>query len=110
MLYLPTSFVPRFLALNSLPVLSNPALRIHFTACYDMASSKTAIVSVYDKTGVVDFCKALVAAGWTVISTGGTEKALREAEVKVTAVSDITAFPEILGGRVKTLHPAVRKT
>lgn len=74
-----------------------------------MASTKTAIVSVYDKTGIVDFCKALVAAGWTVISTGGTEKALREAEVKVTAVSDVTAFPEILGGRVKTLHPAVRK-
>lgn len=73
-----------------------------------MASSKTAIVSVYDKTNVVDFCKALAAAGWTIISTGGTEKALREAGVAVSAVSDVTAFPEILGGRVKTLHPAVR--
>lgn len=73
-----------------------------------MASAKTAIVSVYDKTGVVDFCKALSASGWTIISTGGTEKSLREAGVPVSAVSDITSFPEILGGRVKTLHPAVR--
>lgn len=73
-----------------------------------MADKKTAIVSVYDKTGVVDLCKALVGAGWTVLSTGGTEKALKEAGVAVTAVSDVTKFPEILGGRVKTLHPAVR--
>jgi phosphoribosylaminoimidazolecarboxamide formyltransferase/IMP cyclohydrolase len=73
-----------------------------------MSNSKTAIVSVYDKTGVVDFCKSLVAAGWVILSTGGTEKALKEAGVAVTAVSDVTKFPEILGGRVKTLHPSVR--
>jgi len=72
-----------------------------------MSEHKTAIVSVYDKTGVVEFCKHLAAAGWTIISTGGTEKALKEAGVAVKAVFDVTKFPEILGGRVKTLHPSV---
>ena len=73
-----------------------------------MSSQKTAIVSVYDKTGVVNLCQGLVASGWTILSTGGTEKALKDANVPVTAVSDVTKFPEILGGRVKTLHPNVR--
>ena len=73
-----------------------------------MTDHKTAIVSVFDKTGVVDFCKQLAVSGWTIISTGGTEKALKEAGVAVKAVSDVTQFPEILGGRVKTLHPSVR--
>lgn len=73
-----------------------------------MSDHKTAIVSVYDKTGVIDFCKQLATSGWTIVSTGGTEKALKEAGVPVQAVSDVTKFPEILGGRVKTLHPSVR--
>jgi phosphoribosylaminoimidazolecarboxamide formyltransferase/IMP cyclohydrolase len=72
-----------------------------------MSSQKTAIVSVYDKTGVVNLCQGLVASGWTILSTGGTEKALKDANVPVTAVSDVTKFPEILGGRVKTLHPNI---
>lgn len=73
-----------------------------------MSQKKTAIVSVYDKRGVVKFCEELVASGWSLLSTGGTEKALKDANVPVTAVSDATKFPEILGGRVKTLHPLVR--
>lgn len=73
-----------------------------------MEVNKTAIVSVYDKTGVVEFCKRLVDAGWTILSTGGTEKALSEAGISVIPVSNVTKFPEILEGRVKTLHPSVR--
>jgi len=67
----------------------------------------TALLSVSDKTGIVDFAKGLVALGWDLISTGGTATALRSAGVKVREVSDVTGFPEILEGRVKTLHPAV---
>jgi len=66
-----------------------------------------AIVSVSDKTGVADFAKALNKLGFEIFSTGGTKKALSEAGVAVTGVSDITGFPEILDGRVKTLHPMV---
>ena len=66
-----------------------------------------AIVSVSDKTGVTDFAKGLSQLGFEVFSTGGTKKALAEAEVPVKSVSEITGFPEILDGRVKTLHPAV---
>jgi phosphoribosylaminoimidazolecarboxamide formyltransferase/IMP cyclohydrolase len=64
-------------------------------------------VSVSDKTGLVPFAQALVARGYEVVSTGGTARALQTAGVKVTGVSDMTGFPEILDGRVKTLHPAV---
>lgn len=66
-----------------------------------------ALVSVSDKTGVVDFAKALVALGWEIIATGGTMKALREAGLNPTGISDVTGFPEICEGRVKTLHPKV---
>ncbi len=66
-----------------------------------------AIVSVSDKTGVTDFAKGLVKLGFEVFSTGGTKKALAEAKVPVKSVSEITGFPEILDGRVKTLHPMV---
>jgi len=68
---------------------------------------KRALVSVSDKTGVKEFAKGLVALGYEVVSTGGTAKVLQEAGVPVTYVSDITGFPEILEGRVKTLHPHV---
>lgn len=68
---------------------------------------KRALVSVSDKTGVKEFAKGLVALGYEVVSTGGTAKVLREAGIPVTNVSDITGFPEILQGRVKTLHPYV---
>ncbi len=66
-----------------------------------------AIVSVSDKTGVTDFAKSLSQLGFEVFSTGGTKKALSEAKVPVKSVSEITGFPEILDGRVKTLHPMV---
>jgi phosphoribosylaminoimidazolecarboxamide formyltransferase/IMP cyclohydrolase len=67
----------------------------------------TALLSVSDKTGLVDFAKGLIELGWNLISTGGTAKALREAGVKVRDVSDVTHYPEMLDGRVKTLHPAI---
>jgi phosphoribosylaminoimidazolecarboxamide formyltransferase/IMP cyclohydrolase len=66
-----------------------------------------AILSVYDKTGVVDFARGLEALGFELISTGGTESLLREAGIAVRGIQEITGFPEMLGGRVKTLHPAV---
>jgi phosphoribosylaminoimidazolecarboxamide formyltransferase/IMP cyclohydrolase len=66
-----------------------------------------ALISVSDKTGVVEFAQRLAGMEWEVVSTGGTAKALRTAGVNVRDVSEITGFPEILDGRVKTLHPAV---
>jgi len=66
-----------------------------------------AIISVSDKTGVREFAKGLVKLGYEIFSTGHTKKAIEEAGVKVKSVSDITGFPEILDGRVKTLHPMV---
>src|ERR1700749_1041923 len=68
---------------------------------------KRALLSVSDKTGLVEFARTLVAAGYELISTGGTSKALREAGLQVADISDITGFPEMLDGRVKTLHPKV---
>lgn len=69
--------------------------------------AKRALVSVSDKTGLTDFVKKLVAAGIEIISTGGTKKAIEAAGIPVKSVSEITGFPEILDGRVKTLHPAI---
>ncbi len=66
-----------------------------------------ALLSVYDKTGVVDFARGLEVLGFELFSTGGTESLLREAGVRVRGVQELTGFPEMLGGRVKTLHPAV---
>ncbi|HET9441397.1 MAG TPA: bifunctional phosphoribosylaminoimidazolecarboxamide formyltransferase/IMP cyclohydrolase [Longimicrobiales bacterium] len=66
-----------------------------------------AILSVSDKTGITDFGRALAELGWEIVSTGGTARALRDAGVRVLDVSEVTGHPEILGGRVKTLHPAV---
>ncbi|MFO7544644.1 MAG: bifunctional phosphoribosylaminoimidazolecarboxamide formyltransferase/IMP cyclohydrolase [Trueperaceae bacterium] len=66
-----------------------------------------ALVSVSDKRGVVAFARGLVSLGFEVVSTGGTLQALTDAGVAAVSVSDVTGFPEILGGRVKTLHPAV---
>jgi len=68
---------------------------------------KRALLSAADKTGIVDLARGLAAAGCEIVSTGGTAGALREARVPVTALENVTGFPEILGGRVKTLHPAV---
>ena len=66
-----------------------------------------AILSVSDKTGLVDFARGLIESGFEIFSTGGTRKTLAEAQVPVESISEITGFPEILGGRVKTLHPKV---
>jgi phosphoribosylaminoimidazolecarboxamide formyltransferase/IMP cyclohydrolase len=68
---------------------------------------RTALVSVSDKRGIVDFAKGLEELGIEIISTGGTKKELEENGVKVTGISEYTGSPEILGGRVKTLHPTV---
>ncbi|EOS55045.1 bifunctional purine biosynthesis protein purH [Paenibacillus barengoltzii G22] len=68
---------------------------------------KRALVSVSDKTGIVDFCRELSQLGVEIISTGGTKNLLAKEGVPVIGISDVTGFPEILDGRVKTLHPAV---
>lgn len=73
----------------------------------DLYPVKRALLSVSDKTGLVDFARRLHAQGIELISTGGTARALEEAGIPVAAVSEITQFPEILDGRVKTLHPAI---
>src|SRR5687768_17668903 len=66
-----------------------------------------ALLSVSDKTGLIPFASELAKRGWQLVSTGGTSKALAGAGLAVTGISDITGFPEIMDGRVKTLHPAV---
>ncbi|MDE5758528.1 MAG: bifunctional phosphoribosylaminoimidazolecarboxamide formyltransferase/IMP cyclohydrolase, partial [Allobaculum sp.] len=68
---------------------------------------KRALISVSDKTGLSEFSKGLQAAGYEIISTGGTRKALENDGVETISISDVTGFPEIMDGRVKTLHPRV---
>lgn len=68
---------------------------------------RRALISVSDKTGIVDFAKALSSRGVAILSTGGTAKLLAQNGVKVQEVSDYTGFPEMMDGRVKTLHPKV---
>jgi len=68
---------------------------------------KRALLSVSDKAGLIDFARALAAQGVELLSTGGTAKALRDAAIPVTEVADYTGFPEMLDGRVKTLHPKI---
>jgi phosphoribosylaminoimidazolecarboxamide formyltransferase/IMP cyclohydrolase len=72
-----------------------------------MAPSSIALISVSDKTGLVDFASSLVELGFRLLSTGGTARALDDAGLPVTEVSDHTGSPEIMGGRVKTLHPRI---
>ncbi|HEX2538182.1 MAG TPA: bifunctional phosphoribosylaminoimidazolecarboxamide formyltransferase/IMP cyclohydrolase, partial [Pseudolabrys sp.] len=66
-----------------------------------------ALLSVSDKTGLIEFATALAGFGIDLVSTGGTAKALKDAGLKVADVSDLTGFPEMMDGRVKTLHPKV---
>ena len=66
-----------------------------------------ALISVYDKTGIIDTAKSLSDLGWDIVSSGGTANALRDAGIAVTPVEEITQSPEMLGGRVKTLHPNI---
>jgi phosphoribosylaminoimidazolecarboxamide formyltransferase/IMP cyclohydrolase len=67
----------------------------------------TALLSVHNKTGLVEFAQSLASLGWTLLASGGTAKPLRDNHIPVTEVADYTKSPEILGGRVKTLHPAI---
>lgn len=67
----------------------------------------TAILSVYDKTGILEFAQGLIDLGWSLLASGGTAKLLREKSIPATEVADYTKSPEILAGRVKTLHPAI---
>ena len=69
--------------------------------------TKRALISVSDKNGILEFAKELVALGYEVLSTGGTKKLLQDNNVAVTAVDEVTKFPEILDGRVKTLNPMI---
>ncbi len=73
----------------------------------DLSPVRRALLSVSDKTGLIDLAKALEAAGVEILSTGGSARAIREAGVAVRDVADVTGFPEMMDGRVKTLHPAV---
>ena len=73
----------------------------------DVVPTTRALISVSDKTGIVDFCKFLASKNVHLLSTGGTAKALREAGLEVMDVSEYTASPECLDGRVKTLHPKI---
>jgi phosphoribosylaminoimidazolecarboxamide formyltransferase/IMP cyclohydrolase len=66
-----------------------------------------ALVSVFDKTGVLDLCKGLAEEGWDIVSTGGTARLLKEEGVAVLPIEEVTGFPECLDGRVKTLHPRI---
>lgn len=68
---------------------------------------KRALISVFEKNGILDLASFLNETGWEIISTGGTAKHLKENDIPVTDVSSVTGFPECLGGRVKTLHPAI---
>ncbi len=74
----------------------------------DLVQAHTALLSVSDKTGLIPLGQAFAAAGIKILSTGGTAKALRDAGLTVTDVSEHTGSPEIMDGRVKTLHPKVR--
>ena len=68
---------------------------------------RRALISVSDKTGLIDLVKALSAGGIEILSTGGSAKAIRDAGIDVRDVADVTGFPEMMDGRVKTLHPMV---
>src|SRR5262245_34717022 len=73
----------------------------------DLVQVNRALLSVSDKTGLIEFARALAAFGIELVSTGGTAKAIAAAGIAVRDVSELTGFPEIMDGRVKTLHPAV---
>ncbi len=70
-------------------------------------AAKRALISVSDKTGIVEFARKVANLGFEIISTGGTKKTLADNGIPVKGVSDVTGFPEIMDGRVKTLHPAI---
>ncbi len=73
----------------------------------NLVQIKTALISVSDKTDLIPFARKLVGHGVTIVSTGGTARTLSEAGIEVTAIDKVTGFPEMMDGRVKTLHPKV---
>ena len=73
----------------------------------ELVPVKRALLSVFDKTGLVEFARALSERGVALVSTGGSYKALADAGLQVMDISEVTGFPEIMDGRVKTLHPNV---
>jgi phosphoribosylaminoimidazolecarboxamide formyltransferase / IMP cyclohydrolase len=89
--------------------ITNYQLRIinYYLAIHECPDMPTAILSVYDKTGIIEFARALMAQGWSLLASGGTARLLRDSGCPVTEVAEYTGSPEILGGRVKTLHPAI---
>ena len=72
-----------------------------------MSRIQRVLISVTDKTGIIDFARELSGMGAELISTGGTARAMRESGVPVKDVSEVTGFPEMLDGRVKTMHPNI---
>ena len=86
---------------------SKTTTKVTLTGGNTLVKIKRAIISVSDKSGVVDFAKELASMGVEIISTGGTYRLLKENGVAVTEVAEVTGFPEMLDGRVKTLHPKV---
>src|SRR5260221_1417923 len=83
------------------------AIKPATTPLPDRVPLRRALLSVYDKTGLVDFARALAAKSVEIVSTGGTRAALTASGIASRDVADITGFPEIMDGRVKTLHPAI---
>lgn len=81
---------------------TSPANCVNFSGM-----SKRAVLSVFDKTGLVELGRDLVAMGWELVASGGTARALRQAGLPTLEVAEVTGAPEMLGGRVKTLHPAI---
>jgi phosphoribosylaminoimidazolecarboxamide formyltransferase / IMP cyclohydrolase len=88
-----------------MPVKLRP--RVARASAYASAFMRRALLSVSDKSGVADFARALVQRGFELVSTGGTARVLQEAGLAVTPISEVTKFPEMMDGRVKTLHPLV---
>ena len=73
----------------------------------DDSNPPRALISVYDKSGVVEFARKISDMGWEILSTGGTARLLKENNIDVVDVTDVTGHPEVFDGRVKTLHPAI---
>lgn len=69
--------------------------------------TKRVLMSVSDKTGIAEFAKALQNLGWEIISTGGTKQTLDQENIRTIAIDEVTGFPEMMDGRVKTLHPMI---
>jgi phosphoribosylaminoimidazolecarboxamide formyltransferase/IMP cyclohydrolase len=78
-----------------------------FLPLYLFLTMKWALISVWDKTGIIELARTLTGQKYSIMSSGGTGKALGEAGIKFTEVSRYTGFPEMMDGRVKTLHPKV---